>query len=176
MKFERNELIGMFVSVVVAVLFFAGLRFDVLSLFSKIAEAPGSDVVILSGESNTGATFNALREVMTSSGKITKLVVQDTKVGEGAEVKDGSVVSVHYVGMLQGGEEFDNSYKKGTPFTFVVGKGSVIKGWDMGLMGMKVGGERILVIPSDLAYGEYGVGPIPSRATLLFSIELLSIE
>ncbi len=166
----------MFVSVAVAVLFFIGLRFDVLSLFSKTAEAPASDIVTISQKSDTGTTFNALREAMTSSGKITKLVVQDTKVGEGAEVKDGSVVSVHYVGVLQGGEEFDNSYKKGEPFNFVVGKGSVIKGWDVGLVGMKVGGERILVIPSDLAYGERGVGPIPSRATLLFSIELLKIE
>jgi peptidylprolyl isomerase len=83
---------------------------------------------------------------------------------------------VHYVGTLQNGTEFDNSKKRGQPFEFTVGAGQVIKGWDQGLVGMKVGGQRILVIPPDMAYGERGVGPIPGNATLVFSIELIDVK
>ena len=91
-------------------------------------------------------------------------------------MKNGDTVSVHYVGTLQNGTEFDNSNKRGAPFEFTVGGGQVIKGWDEGLVGMRVGGQRILVIPSDMAYGEKGIGPIPGGATLVFSIELIAIK
>ncbi|MCA9355820.1 FKBP-type peptidyl-prolyl cis-trans isomerase [Candidatus Kaiserbacteria bacterium] len=104
------------------------------------------------------------------------MVIDDVKLGVGDEVKKGDTVSVHYVGTLQNGQEFDNSKKRGDPFEFIVGKGMVIEGWDKGLVGMKVGGQRILIIPSDMAYGDNGVGPIPGGATLVFSIELLAIK
>ena len=105
------------------------------------------------------------------------LVVKDTTVGTGPAVKSGDTVTVHYVGTLTDGKEFDSSRKHGQPFTFEVGKGRVIKGWDAGLVGMKVGGHRKLTIPSDLAYGDRGMsGAIPPKATLLFDIELLSIK
>jgi len=178
MKFERDELIGIFISIGVAVLFFAGLRFDVVSLFSP-KEAPvsdTSDVVMLEDTKDVSGTFRALRDAMTHGGQITKLIVEDTEVGEGAEVKDGSKVSVHYIGMLQDGTQFDNSLTRGEPYSFVVGAGSVIPGWDKGLLGMKEGGERILVIPANLAYGDREVGPIPKNSTLLFSIQLVSVE
>ena len=105
------------------------------------------------------------------------LVVKDITVGTGAAVKSGDTVSVHYVGTLTNGTEFDSSRKHGQPFSFGVGKGMVIKGWDQGLVGMKVGGRRKLTIPSDLAYGDRGMsGTIPPKSTLLFDIELLSIK
>ncbi|MCA9358758.1 FKBP-type peptidyl-prolyl cis-trans isomerase [Candidatus Kaiserbacteria bacterium] len=104
------------------------------------------------------------------------MVIDDVKVGSGDEVKAGDTVSVHYAGTLKGGKEFDNSKKRGAPFEFTVGEGRVIKGWEEGLIGMKVGGERILVIPPEKAYGEQGIGPIPGNATLVFSIELLEIK
>jgi protein-disulfide isomerase len=104
------------------------------------------------------------------------LVVKDVTVGGGAAVKSGDTVTVHYVGTLTDGKEFDSSRKHGQPFSFAVGKGTVIKGWDQGLVGMKVGGRRKLTIPSDLAYGDRGMaGAIPPKATLLFDVELISI-
>jgi FKBP-type peptidyl-prolyl cis-trans isomerase len=83
---------------------------------------------------------------------------------------------VHYIGTLQNGQQFDNSHTRGEAFTFTVGEGMVIKGWDEGLLGMKVGGQRLLVIPPDMAYGANAIGPIPANSTLLFSIELIEIK
>jgi FKBP-type peptidyl-prolyl cis-trans isomerase len=108
---------------------------------------------------------------------VTELQVSDVKVGSGAEVKQGSKASVLYKGMLTDGTVFDASSLHGnTPFEFVVGAGMVIKGWDQGLVGMKVGGQRRLVIPSTLGYGEQGMGPIPGGATLVFEVELLDVK
>jgi len=107
----------------------------------------------------------------------TTLGIKDATVGTGRAVKAGDKVKVHYVGTLTDGTEFDQSRKRGQPFSFEVGKGAVIKGWDQGLVGMKVGGKRKLTIPADLAYGDRGVpGTIPPKSTLLFDIELLAIE
>jgi len=103
--------------------------------------------------------------------------IDDVKVGTGAEAKDGSTVKVHYTGTLKDGTKFDSSRDKGQPFEFTIGSGQVIKGWDKGVVGMKVGGQRKLTIPYDLAYGEEGKPPsIPPRATLLFDIELLEVK
>jgi peptidylprolyl isomerase len=104
------------------------------------------------------------------------LIINDVVEGVGAIVETGDTVSVHYVGTLQNGQEFDSSKKRGTPLEFTVGAGQVITGWEQGLLGMRVGGERSLVIPPELAYGDRGIGPIPGGATLLFTIELLEIK
>lgn len=100
----------------------------------------------------------------------------DVVVGEGAEAKEGSHVYVHYIGTFTDGSEFDNSLKRGAPIDFVLGSGRVIPGWELGIMGMKVGGKRDLTIPYQLAYGENGNGPIPPKATLLFSVELVDVK
>lgn len=101
----------------------------------------------------------------------------DIVVGKGAEAKTGDTVSVHYVGKLLDGTEFDSSKKHGKPFDFPLGAGQVIKGWDQGVVGMKVGGKRKLVIPPSLAYGPRGAGGlIPPNATLSFEVELLEIK
>ncbi|MFA6296215.1 MAG: FKBP-type peptidyl-prolyl cis-trans isomerase [Patescibacteria group bacterium] len=93
------------------------------------------------------------------------------------QVKNGDLVSVHYKGTLENGKEFDSSYKYNQPFEFTVGAGEVIKGWDLGLVGMKIGEKRKLTIPSELGYGERGAGTvIPGNATLIFEIELLEIK
>jgi protein-disulfide isomerase len=105
------------------------------------------------------------------------LVITDTKVGTGPAVKSGDTITVHYVGTLTDGSEFDSSRKHNQPFTVEIGAGRVIKGWDQGILGMKAGGRRKLTIPSDLAYGDRGMGSvIPPKSTLLFDIELLSIK
>ena len=111
--------------------------------------------------------------VTTPSG----LVIKDLVVGSGREVKSGDQVKVHYVGTLTDGKEFDSSRTRNQPFEFGVGKGMVIKGWEQGLLGMKVGGKRKLTIPPDLAYGDRGVPPkVPAKATLVFEVELLEIQ
>ncbi len=106
-----------------------------------------------------------------------KLIKKDVVVGQGDEVKAGDTVSVNYIGTLESGTKFDSSYDRKQPFDFTVGGGEVIRGWELGLLGMKVGGKRELIIPSDLAYGDAGHPPIiPPKATLKFTIELLSIK
>lgn len=107
-----------------------------------------------------------------------KLMSVDLALGKGAEAKTGDTVSVQYVGTLADGKEFDSSRKPGrTPFVFQLGQGRVIRGWDQGVVGMKVGGKRKLVIPPALAYGERGMPPvIPPNSTLTFEVELLEIK
>jgi FKBP-type peptidyl-prolyl cis-trans isomerase len=104
--------------------------------------------------------------------------VEDVKTGEGYPAKPGDLVAVHYVGTLADGTKFDSSRDRGQPFSFPLGAGRVIQGWDHGVAGMKVGGIRKLVIPPDEGYGAGGTpgGPIPPNATLHFEVELLAIR
>ena len=106
------------------------------------------------------------------------LIIENQVIGEGAEAQDYNKVVVNYTGTLEDGSVFDSSLNPGRgPFTFTLGVGSVIKGWDLGVKGMKVGGKRKLTIPSDLGYGDKGAGNlIPPGATLIFEVELLELE
>ena len=106
-----------------------------------------------------------------------ELRIEDLVVGDGPEARPGQQVSVHYVGVAySSGKEFDASYNRGDAFDFPLGGGQVIAGWDQGIPGMKVGGLRRLIIPSELAYGRTGAGnAIPPNATLVFDIELVSV-
>jgi FKBP-type peptidyl-prolyl cis-trans isomerase len=102
---------------------------------------------------------------------------EDLVVGSGEEATTGKTVSVHYTGTLTDGSKFDSSLDRGRPFEFPLGGGRVIKGWDQGVVGMKVGGKRKLTIPADLAYGARGFPPvIPPNSTLVFEIELLDVR
>ena len=110
--------------------------------------------------------------VTTESG----LQYDDVTVGEGAEAKAGDNVSVHYTGWLTDGQKFDSSKDRNQPFQFSLGAGMVIRGWDEGVQGMKIGGVRKLTIPAELGYGARGAGGvIPPNATLLFEVELLGV-
>ena len=106
------------------------------------------------------------------------LIIEDLVVGEGAEAQDYNKVVVNYTGSLEDGSVFDSSFNPGRgPFTFTLGVGSVIKGWDLGVKGMKVGGKRKLTIPPELGYGDQGAGGlIPPGATLIFEVDLLEVE
>ena len=125
------------------------------------------------GEKVGGPFTLSKAAVTTSSG----LTYEDLVVGDGRAAKAGDTVSVTYTGYLEDGTVFDSNVDTGTPFEFLLGAGYVIPGWDEGLVGMRVGGRRLLVIPPDLAYGDQAVGDvIPANATLTFEIELLSIK
>ena len=106
-----------------------------------------------------------------------KVNVEDIKTGSGAEAKSGNTVSVNYLGTFLDGTKFDSSYDRGESFSFVLGQGQVIRGWDWGVLGMRVGGKRKLVIPPSLAYGAQGIpGAIPPDSTLVFEVELLGVK
>ena len=106
-----------------------------------------------------------------------KSSIEEIKEGTGNEALRGKLVTVHYEGSFESGEVFDSSIERGVPFTFNLGEGEVIQGWDLGVTGMKVGGKRKLTIPPELAYGDRGVpGAIPPNSTLIFEVELLKVE
>jgi peptidylprolyl isomerase/FKBP-type peptidyl-prolyl cis-trans isomerase FkpA len=107
----------------------------------------------------------------------TELIIEELAVGDGAEAVAGREVTVHYTGWLTDGRKFDSSKDRSQPFSFPLGAGYVIKGWDQGVEGMKVGGKRKLTIPPELGYGARGAGGvIPPNATLVFEVELLSVD
>ena len=110
--------------------------------------------------------------VTTASG----LQYIDVKTGEGSAAQAGQTVTVHYTGWLVSGQKFDSSVDRGQPFTFDLGVGQVIKGWDEGVAGMKPGGVRKLIVPPSLGYGSRGIGPIPPDATLTFEVQLLKAQ
>jgi peptidylprolyl isomerase len=113
------------------------------------------------------------KEVVTPSG--VKYV--DLRIGEGGEAANGKIVEVHYTGWLENGTKFDSSRDRARPFTFRLGTGDALKGWDEGLLGMKVGGKRKLVIPPELGFGKQGVGSVvPPNAVLLYEFELLAVR
>jgi FKBP-type peptidyl-prolyl cis-trans isomerase len=151
------------------------MRSSALALFAFILSACGGSDDAKSEAASAGGDFavDSAALTRTASG----LQYQDVTVGTGAEARQGQVAVVHYTGWLTDGTKFDSSRDRGAPFSFPVGAGQVIAGWDEGVAGMKVGGRRKLVIPANLGYGEMGAPPvIPPGATLVFDVELLDLK
>lgn len=155
------------IAVVVALVLVAGfIAFGVLGFFGS--------------SSSSNLSLNNLNMDISNNGTTTaqkpQLLVDDTTVGTGTEAVAGKHVTVNYRGTLLDGSVFDSSYERGTPFDFDLGAGQVIQGWEQGIVGMKVGGKRKLVIPPALAYGDRAIGPIPANSALIFEVELLDVK
>lgn len=144
--------------------------------------AATSSAAVAAAENTQSATENT--EPGGGPEVVTELIILDVLVGDGATAEAGQNVIVHYTGWLYDpskpdnkGSKFDSSVDRGQPFVFPLGAGRVIQGWDQGFGGMQIGGKRVLIIPSEMGYGERGAGAdIPPNATLLFEVELLSIQ
>jgi FKBP-type peptidyl-prolyl cis-trans isomerase len=152
----------------------AGIAAIVLTTFAVFAQTPAQKPKIQAVRPNTNAPTKVTGDgVKTESG----LQYWDIKLGLGPLAKTGDHVKVHYTGWLTTGKKFDSSVDANQPFDFTLGQSEVIKGWDEGVAGMKVGGKRQLRIPPELAYGEAGHPPqIPPNATLIFDVQLLSVK
>ncbi|HZS42808.1 MAG TPA: FKBP-type peptidyl-prolyl cis-trans isomerase [Candidatus Paceibacterota bacterium] len=159
---NRNQGVAVGVAIAAVVLFL------VYSYFNGIIQKP---VAFNMTQSNSSST-EAENGTTTASG----LGIKDVVLGAGEAASAGDTVTVNYIGTFTNGTKFDSSYDHGQPFTFVLGSGQVISGWDQGIVGMKVGGKRDLVIPPNLGYGPNPVGPIPGNSTLLFEVELLNVS
>jgi FKBP-type peptidyl-prolyl cis-trans isomerase len=138
----------------------------------------GADSEVTMQTEQTASTTVTTSPPMDIPAELPKeLTITDVVIGTGAEAKPGTTVAVNYVGMLPDGTVFDASANRGEPIVFELGAGRVIRGWDEGLVGMKVGGKRQLIIPADMAYGNQAVGDIiPANATLLFEVELVGVQ
>jgi len=162
MALNKNEKIGVFIAVVVAFFF-------LLFAFG-----------LFSGRNNTNSLNDAYSDSDNQnngdSEEVEKLSITELKSGDGVMATQGSFVTVNYEGFLVDGTKFDSSIDRGEPFIFLLGSGQVIKGWDQGLEGMKVGGVRKLIIPSALGYGSKQAGSIPPNSTLIFEVELLEVQ
>jgi FKBP-type peptidyl-prolyl cis-trans isomerase len=122
---------------------------------------------------NVAEAEKSAQEIMTASG----LKYVDQVIGTGEAAVAGKTATVHYTGWLTNGQQFDSSVDRGQPFSFPLGAGRVIKGWDEGVQGMKIGGKRTLTVPAELGYGARGAGGvIPPHATLIFDVELLGLR
>lgn len=125
---------------------------------------------------NVTPTPNAENQNVIAHMEKQGVLIDVLKEGTGAESQVGNTVTVHYVGTLEDGTKFDSSIDRGTPFSFTLGSNEVIEGWEVGVLGMRVGEKRKLTLPPEMAYGEYSVGIIPANSTIIFEVEMLQID
>lgn len=189
---SKNKWIAVIISMVVVAMFFGGVIFyqnnqkvdtSVEGIRANQGASMQSAFSIEGGmidgkadssiNNDTSLSPSPMNTTTTPEG----LVITDIAIGNGAEAKAGQTIAAHYSGTLENGTKFDSSYDRGQPLVFTLGVGQVIKGWDQGIVGMRVGGKRKLVIPAALAYGNRAVGDIiPANSTLIFEVELEGIQ
>jgi len=155
---------------------------DIVILAIILIVLVGGIYLIFNKSQSTGNEENNSMEKEEQNNNPTNFEIQGMKVeilkeGSGLEAKEGNTVTVDYVGTLENGIKFDSSLDRGIPFSLTLGQNSVIKGWELGLLGMRVGEKRKLIIPPDLAYGDNAVGNlIPAKSTLIFEVDMLDIN
>lgn len=151
-------------------------KFILVLIFLVILAIAGG-MVVTSGKKTSNNKSLPTPSPSATISSVEELKIEDITIGTGEEAVSGKRITVNYSGTLTDGTKFDSSYDRGTPFSFNLGAGEVIQGWDQGFSGMKVGGKRKLTIPSQLGYGARGAGAaIPPNATLIFEVELLKVE
>jgi FKBP-type peptidyl-prolyl cis-trans isomerase len=174
--FEKKGIIG---SVILMIVILSVIRVYYPHIFLNMNEIKQENTTLempTTQKDDSQELERILRDAYTLDGELVTLVTKDVHVGTKSEpVKTGDRLEVHYVGVTPDGKKFDSSYDRGQTFSFTIGNGIVIKGWEEGLIGMKVGGKRILVIPSAMAYGNKQVGIIPPNTPLVFAVELIRI-
>ncbi len=164
----KKEWIAIAVALIVAIaLFYGGAIWNYLT-GNDGTEKDASSIAADKQQVNPNASVN----ISTTKG----VEIYDEQIGTGAQAAQGTIAIVHYVGTLADGSKFDSSIDRGKPFIFPVGGGQVIRGWDVGIVGMKVGGVRKLIIAPEFAYGPNAFGPIPANSTLTFQIQLMAVE
>ena len=149
-----------------------------IAVVAVVLLTQGGDAGSGGSEASASAELGSKPEVTAADEPATELVTEDVVEGDGAEAQEGDEVEVEYVGVAQStGTEFDSSWERDEPFSFELGAGEVIPGWDQGIVGMKEGGRRLLVIPGDLAYGPTGQPPdIGPDETLVFAVDLVDVK
>ena len=157
-KLSKKE----WIAVAVAVIFVSYTLFgaDIIRLFQDSATMDENPAAV------------AVPDIPSNVG----VIINDTKIGTGPEIKNGELLTVNYILSLSDGTVIQNSQDLGRPFQFVLGAGEVIQGWEQGFAGMKVGGTRVIIVPPELGYGAQQAGPIPPNSTLVFMVELLSVQ
>lgn len=170
-KFSMREWIAVAVAVVAAAFMFFGD--NVWKIFTGTEEiANNLQAPLTNATDNQRQTAESMQNISTTPG----LEIYDLQPGTGAEAVAGKTVTAHYVGTLADGTKFDSSLDRGEPFSFTLGAGQVIQGWDLGIQGMKIGSVRRLVIAPELGYGDRAIGPIPAGSTLVFEVQLLDVK
>ena len=162
-----NEKIAVVIGIVVVGFFFVFGNILINIFKTGTLSAPAAN--------QTQTMTDTASSTETSTAGATQLGIQDVTVGTGLTAEVGDTVTVNYVGTLTDGTVFDSSVARNSPFTFTLGAGQVIPGWDQGLIGMQAGGKRVLTIPPSLGYGSQTYGPIPGGSTLIFQVELLKV-
>jgi peptidylprolyl isomerase len=175
---NKNLYITLFTVALVAVGGYFVFKIPSPDLNQPLQEASLSDNIESVDTNTLGAETSVASEAgsTTSTNMNEKLEILDEVVGTGTEAVNGKSVTVNYSGTLTNGTKFDSSYDRNEPFTFNLGAGEVIAGWDQGVAGMKVGGKRKLTVPPSLGYGSVDLGTIPPNSTLIFEVELLKVE
>lgn len=173
MNYSKEKWIAGVVAIL-AVLFFFGGLFAYRSQ-QQNQDLLGNNALSEQNMNDTNSTSSDQKEGKTVT-KSNGLGIQDVNVGRGVEASAGKSVTVNYTGMLEDGTVFDSSESHGQPFTFNLGAGQVIPGWEEGIVGMKVGGKRRLIIPPALAYGSQGTRSIPPNSTLIFDVQLVAVK
>lgn len=175
-KIHKYEAVGIAVSICAMSLALFLMRFNGTLGTGPVSLNSGSQSAsVIMAEGGAEGVGVALSEAM-SGNQVKKVVATDITIGNGQEVKKGSKVEVNYIATLQNGQEFDNTYKKGSVYAFALGDKKVIAGLNEGLLGMKAGGQRIIIIPADKAFGKNGYGPVPANATVVYAVELVSVK